>query len=230
MKQYAKFFTNLCGVSVLMICHLASADPKPQQGEYSQSAVIEQRAFEALFLMELEAEEILSGEAYTLFAEVAEVFNKPTPHLYVSPKSFLNSWYIMGSIFPESTRTGIIVVSQDLVELLNPLEQKGAFAHEIAHLANDPGDRNYKNLAAEKKKPRNLQEEIEADHHAALRVGYKPLYAFLNFFESASASSDGVLKNIRPIERALIQHEIPKRIAALKKYEAESSNSSDSPR
>lgn len=113
-------------------------------------------------LIKAEAERINSGPLYNLFSGVAhECGLKTTPELYLADNLPFNASYLPYSAAPFHLRAGKIMISKELVNLMDGENLKAVFAHEIGHLKID----GWISLGTFKK------EEVAADELVAACVG-----------------------------------------------------------
>jgi hypothetical protein len=147
-----------------------------KDGIYSRQA-----AFETDLLNQLQAEEFITGETYSLLQETASTFGRPTPYLFLAHNpEYQNARYIAGSVFTYNTNRGRIIMSERYWNY--PIQAKrGLFAHEIQHLCDEIS--NIKDPAGYLAV---LQHEADVDRRASTKVGKVPLQAlFYSILDSA---------------------------------------------
>jgi hypothetical protein len=82
-------------------------------------------------LQRMGAREVVSGKAYDVLREVARVYGRVTPRIYVSPGA-LNSVYVAGSTAIDGR--GKIVVGQQAIERSDAFSLRGFLGHEMARM------------------------------------------------------------------------------------------------
>jgi Zn-dependent protease with chaperone function len=130
-----------------------------------------QNACETEMLQRMGAREVVSGKAYEVLTEVARVYGRVTPHIYVSPGA-LNSVYIAGSTAVDGR--GKIVVGQQAIESFDAFPLRGFLGHEMAHVVSDDATQGCNDYIL-----RDPQMEADADALAARMLGKGPVKAFL---------------------------------------------------
>jgi hypothetical protein len=160
----------LAGITLLGAI-LASQDIASATGPVSPFNIQAQTGCEAEMLGNMGAREVFSGQAYDVLTEIAGVYGRAIPHLYIFPGSW-NMAYIAASAVVDGR--GKIVVGQQAIERFDTVALKGFLGHEMAHLISDSAARGCNDYVL-----RDPQMEADADALAARTLGMRPVRAFL---------------------------------------------------
>jgi hypothetical protein len=149
--------------------------------EINESHFQEQIRQERIALEQLKAEEVRSGPEYELLKEVAAKYHCPVPALYLSSApDFFNAAYLGGSVM--RGRSGMIVISRDILKFTGTEEKRGLIAHEMDHLAQEREEVSagllHRRSAARHSNDEHA-ENIETDLGAAKHIGTEPVRAML---------------------------------------------------